>query len=196
MGEIEAAAADRPMVAVMTFFGAAQIHYGRLMEDPEAKAAFKYTLPSLKSAMQAPAAADFMTASALAGEKGKGQEREDAARYLARANDLDALPYGAFRYVTFANLVNETEDAAKWDPSIQAAMPSRADCFWRFIAAAPWTANTYYDLGNTLYGEYDMPKAWRVWDLGRAADPDWKSSLMRGVPQLEARLRRDFPDSF
>ncbi|ESQ89639.1 hypothetical protein ABAC460_12275 [Asticcacaulis sp. AC460] len=195
--DIAAAASPRPMEAVTTFFALAQIHYGALQGDSAGLAKLRSSIgPALQQAFAAPEAAGFMTASQLAGERGKGADREASARYLAQATDLDALPYGAFRYVTFANLSNYSDDSGRWDKTIRAAMPATADCFWRFIAIAPWAANTYNDLGTMLYEGYDMEKAWEVWDLARAADPDWKTSMLSGVPDLEAKLRRDFPDSF
>ncbi len=118
-----------------------------------------------------------------------------ALRNTAGATELDAMPFGTFRYITFANLVSNS-DTGKWDPAILAAMPSVEDCFWKHIAAYPWTSSVFKDLGNRELSGYQTGKAWQAWDLGRAVDPQAANGAIADVAKLEAWVRAGHPDAF
>ena len=107
------------------------------------------------------------------------------------------MEFGTFRYVTFANLVRGSKGADKWDKAIFKAMPERlVDDYWIHIAAYPWAANAYKDLGDAYLDGYDTPHAWLAYDLGRAADENWKSSAMSSLDDWENRLKSGLSDFF
>jgi hypothetical protein len=191
--------ANRPLEAILGFFMLAQ-QYSAAAVQPggQLAAPLRELMPYLRPQLQSPDAAKLTRASDLAGagKKGTSVERESAALYLANANDLDSLPYGTIRYLTFANLVRGSGDVGKWDKTIWKKMPSLADCYWLHIAAYPWASNAFSDLGHFLYASFNTWKAWEVWDLGRAIDPDWKTGVMISVLRLEEHLRTAMHDNF
>ena len=95
------------------------------------------------------------------------------------------------------NLLLVSKDREQWDPALRARLPDSATtCFWRSIAAAPWPANTYHDLGIALLGDYQIDVAWLAFDLGRAIDPTWKGGVMASIADAEQRLEHNLPDFF
>jgi hypothetical protein len=147
-------------------------------------------------ALQDPEVAKFARASDLAADAKASGDREAAARYLSGANLWSGVPFGTFRYVTFANLVRSS-DTSKWSPEVLKSMPSPLDeCYWTHIAAYPWASNAYKDLGDTYFAEYDMAGAWNAYDLGRAVDPNWRVGVMSSIAQLEDKLRVGLADFF
>ena len=164
--------------------------------DADAKKRAIAALAILKPVVATPDFGPFYRATLLAGQKGSEPERETAARYLASATDLDALPYGTFRYVTFANLIRFSQNASRWDKSIFQAMPNIRDCYWTHIASHPWSASIFKDLGDFHYSSFDAFHAWQAWDLGRSIDPDWEAGTIKAVAAFEQRCgplcRRSF----
>ena len=153
--------------------------------------------PLVRRALQDPEAASFLQASALSGGPQVAGDRPAAAAYLAHAADLDAIPFGTFRYVTFANLVRISPGSSKWDPAIFKAMPSPLVVgYWTHIAAYPWANGAFKDAGDTYLTGFDTPDAWLAYDLGRAVDPDWRSGPMAYVAHNEDTLRSRQPDFF
>ncbi len=197
LGRLDTAVkARQDMTAVMLFQELAQQYGGSLMHDAARMDRLKAIMPGFQAIMAQADSAQFMSAANLAGGSAPTPQNEAAARYLASAKALDALPFGTFRYVTFANLVRVSGDTSKWDKTIFNAMPSLADCYWTHIAAYPWAGNTYKDLGDLAYQGYEMDKAWQAWDLGRAVDPDWQTGTLQSVARYEDKLRAALPDSF
>ncbi len=191
-----AADRGRHLEAFLQFLALSQQYGGDLQSDPAKMEKLQRLAPSLKIAMAAPEVAEFNSASMLAGSTQPSSRREAAARYLAGADKLDKLPFGTFRYVTFANLVRTSGDADAWDKSIAARMPSLADCYWTHIAAYPWAGPAFKDLGDFWYAQFDTAKAWEAWDLGRAVDPGWRGGPMQAVVDLENRVRQAVPGNF
>ena len=153
--------------------------------------------PLLRAAAQDPDAARLLQVQALAGGPTTAGDREGAARWLAGSREFDTLPFGAFRYVTFANLVRVSPGASKWDPAIFRAMPSPlVDGYWTEIAAYPWASGPYKDAGDTYLQGFDAGLAWLAYNLGRAVDPDWRSGPLAYVAQNGDRLRAAQPDFF
>jgi len=198
MGRLEAAVtAKQGLAATFLFQELASQYGGSIRTDPARMTRLRAVVPSLQVLLAQPDNAPFMSAANLAGGGGKPtSQNEDAARYLANAKTLDALPFGTFRYVTFANLVRVSGDTRAWDKAIFSAMPPLADCYWTHIAAYPWASNAYKDLGDLAYQGFDMDKAWQAWDLGRAVDPDWQTGTMQSVGKYEDSLRGAMPDNF
>jgi hypothetical protein len=192
----EAVLAKKPMAAALLFLELTQQYSRQLLSGSDAAglAQLRQDLPLIR---QDPDANQLLDASTLAGDPKAQGDREAAARYLASATALDALPFGTFRHVTFANLVRVSADSAKWDPAILKAMPQPlVDSYWTHIAAYPWASNAYKDAGDAYVEGYDMWDAWIAFDLGRAVDPDWRSAAMASVGELEGRLRTAAPDFF
>lgn len=186
-----------PLTAMMLFMNLTQQYAAAFQPDAPGGSLMGDVGPVVRLALQDPATKRFMEASRLAGAPGDGTTREQAARYLASATQLDDLPFGTFRYVTYANLVRGTQDASGWDPAIASAMPRElVDNYWIHIAAYPWAANVYKDAGDTYLSGYDAPMAWLAYDLGRAVDPAWRDGPTRQVEQLEVHLREVAPDFF
>ncbi|HEY1750963.1 MAG TPA: hypothetical protein VGG29_06850, partial [Caulobacteraceae bacterium] len=193
----DAMAKGHSLEAMLRFLEFTQLYGPWLATDEgraEAQARFKSTVPAL---VNAPDVAPFWAASTIAGQSdAKPADREAAAKYLATTN-LDALPFGTFRYVTFANLVNGAGDAtAKWEPAILRSMPPLADGIWRHIARYPWAGVAYKDLGDTYMTGYQMDDAWLAYDLGRSVDRDWRAEPLGDLGNFEDRLRTDQPDFF
>ena len=155
-------------------------------------------VPLVKPVLTDPEVARLHAASDIAsGMIHQPVDRQAAARYLAQAKALDALPFGTFRYVTFANLVGGSKDTGAWDKAIFDAMPSPLVAnYWTHIAAYPRASNAYKDTGTTYLAGFDTPKAWMAFDLGRAVDPDWRSNAMKSVADYEAVLEANEPDFF
>lgn len=191
-----ATAEGRNLEAFLHFLVLSQQYGGELQSNPAKMEKLRSLAPSLKAAMAAPEVVEFNNASMLAGSTQPSSQRESAARYLAGANKLDKLPFGTFRYVTFANLVRTSGDAGGWDKSIAAHMPSLADCYWTHIAAYPWASPAFKDLGDFWYTQFDTAKAWEAWDLGRAVDPSWRGGPMQSVAGLENSVRQAVPSNF
>ncbi len=172
------------------------LQYPREAGGADAKAFGDRVRPAVAAAMQDPRAARFMAVSSAAGSRDPASRRA-SAKWLSEQGDMDALPFGAFSYVTFANLVTGATDADKWDAAIFKAMPpTLADDYWRAIAAYPWASGFYKDLGALYLANYDAEKAWLAFDLGRAIDPEWRSGPMASVAAMEDRVRAEQPDFF
>jgi hypothetical protein len=62
------------------------------------------------------------------------------------------------------------------------------------LEANPILAGVYKDLGDLLVGQYDTPRAWRCWDLGRHLAPQFKN--FEDVDQFEATLLKQYPEYF
>jgi len=147
--------------------------------------------------MNDPAAAALWQTQDLAGNPRATGDRQGAARYLAGATALDRMPFGTFRYLTFANLVRVSPESSKWDPAILKLMPTPlVDNYWTHIAAYPWAANAYKDAGDAYFSNYDTPNAWLAYDLGRAVDKEWQSGPMATLAAFEQQLRSTQPDFF
>ncbi|NOZ21337.1 MAG: hypothetical protein GXP25_09640 [Planctomycetes bacterium] len=58
----------------------------------------------------------------------------------------------------------------------------------------PYLAGAYKDLGGILFSEYDMPGAWRCWELCLKLCPGY--SLLRKFEYYQERRRKRFPDFF
>ncbi len=197
MDRIRTAVADgRSLEAFLQFLALSQQYGGELQGDSAKMEKLRRLSPSIKAAMAAPDVAEFNLASNLAGSTQPSSQREAAARYLAGADKLDKLPFGTFRYVTFANLIRTSSDADGWDKSIASHMPSLADCYWTHIAAYPWASPAFKDLGDFWYTQYDTARAWQAWDLGRAVDPGWRGGPMQAVADLESRTVQAVPGNF
>ncbi|MEW6359425.1 MAG: hypothetical protein AB1696_24020 [Planctomycetota bacterium] len=68
---------------------------------------------------------------------------------------------------------------------------------WLFIKVLqqnPYLAGAYKDLGGILFAEYDMPGAWRCWELCLKLCPGY--SLLRKFEYHQERRRTRFPDFF
>ncbi len=191
-----ATAQGRSLEAFLQFLTLSQQYSGELQSDPAKMEKLRSLAPSVRTAMATPEVVDFNRASELAGSPYQSPQREGAARYLAGASKLDTLPFGTFRYVTFANLLRNTGDTRSWDKSITAHMPPLADCYWTHIAAYPWANGAFKDLGDYWYSQFDTTKAWQAWDLGRAVDPGWPGGPMLAIGSLENRIRQSVPSNF
>lgn len=197
LGEMqEAATGGRPIDVTLLFLQFVQ-QYGALFKGSDAPTLLNRLRPLLLAAEKDSAASRLLDANRLAGGSKETGDREAAARYLAFASDLDRLPFGTFRYVTFANLVANSKDSTHWDPQIFKAMPSPlVRNYWVHIAAYPWASNAYKDAGDADFANYDMQRAWLAYDLGRAVDKGWRESVMSAVGTLEDKLRNNQPDFF
>ncbi len=198
LAALRKAETDGRSMEVWLWFNAYLQQYGFQLKGPDGQATIQALAPLIRAALQDPQVARFAAASALSGAAPNASgDRQEAARYIASAKSLDALPFGTFRYVTFANLVAGAKDAGKWDKAIFAAMPSPVVAnYWTHIAAYPWSANAYKDAGDAYFRSFDTPKAWTAFDLGRAVDPDWRSSNLKSVANYEAVLESKEPDFF
>lgn len=192
----DAAARKSALETTLTFYKIIQVYFGALERDPALMERLREAVAEVMPYFGTGEAVPLVKANDLAGDAGKGPEREASARFLMEATKLDKLDFGTYRLMTFSNLVNTTEDVDTWAPEIRKNMPSREDALYQHIAAEPWGSNAYFDLGSSRYGEFNPWEAWQIWDLGRAVDPDWPATLMSGVSNLEARIRADQPDRF
>jgi len=192
----QAAAAGRSVEVTLLFLQFAQ-QYGSLFRGPDAPALLNQLRPLVLAAEKDPAVSRLMDANGLAGDRTQAGDREAAARYLASATELDRLPFGTFRFVTFANLVQNSKDTQHWDPKIFKAMPSPlVRNYWVHIAAYPWASDAYKDAGDTDFTDYDMQGAWLAYDLGRAVDNRWRDGVMSTLGAFEDKLRSGQPDFF
>jgi hypothetical protein len=196
--QMEAAGKDkRSMEVALTLYEFSQQYGGALTADPSLGAQLRLRVgPYLVEAFKDAQVAALDRANTLAGSSESAPDREEAARFLTESKSLDALPFGTFRYVTFANLMGISGDTSMWNPEITKAMPNLPDCYWKHIAAYPWASNAFHDLGDYWYKNYEVKKAWQAWDLGRAVDPDWQLSVMSYVSKFEEKVRILAPDSF
>ena len=62
------------------------------------------------------------------------------------------------------------------------------------VHASPGLAGAYKDLGDKLFGAFDMAGAWRCWDAGRRIAPGLK--LFDQVNRFEAELLKRHPEYF
>ncbi len=198
LAALHAAAAGGRSMEVWLWFNAYLQQYGYTLKGPEGQVTIQALAPLIRVALQDPQVARFAAASALSGNAPNASgDRQEAARYIASATSLDTLPFGTFRYVTFANLVAGARDAGKWDKAVFASMPSPLVAnYWTHIAAYPWSANAYKDAGDAYVRSFDTLKAWTAFDLGRAVDPHWRSSNLKNVADYETVLEEKEPDFF
>ena len=181
-----------PVEALMLFLNITQQYGGAMRSDP---ALLDAIIPKIRASLQDQRAAQFWQANALSGDAKAPGDREAAAKYLAGAKSLDALPFGTFRYVTYANLATMTKSSDQWPVEIRSAMPQNlVDNYWRHIAVYPWAANAYMDAASTYV--FDPSNAWLAYDLGRAIDPQWRTSVLGGVVKYEQHLEATLPDFF
>lgn len=186
-------AAGRHMEANFAFLNLTQ-QYPRELSDPALMARIS---PALRATMRDPAVARFMAVNNLAGDSRQAGDREAAATYLAGAREMDAMAFGTFRMLTYANLVRGSKNADKWNAPARAGMPARVeDLYWIHIAAYPWASNAFKDVGDAYLQDFDAPTAWLAYDLGRAVDPAWRHGVMIHVEGLESNVRKGAPDFF
>jgi len=185
--------AGKPVNALLDFLELTQLE-GPLFQTDAGRALLTEDIkPTIQAVLADPAAVQFWRASGIAG--GGSGDREAAAKYLAATN-LDDLPFGTFRYVTFANLIRGAGDTSKWDPAIFRSMPRPEDGVWTHIARYPWGSNAYKDLGDTYFASYDMTDAWLAYDLGRSVDRQWRTGVIKVLSDFEDRLPVTQPDFF
>lgn len=190
-----ASQAGRHMEALMLFMNLTQQYAGSL-RGPDREAVSGKIRAMMQAAKGDPEVEAFLNASELAGGSRAAGDRQAAATFLAGATDMDALPFGAFRRVTYANLMRAA-DTSKWPAATRAGMPSNlTDNYWLHIATYPWSANAFKDAGDTYLIGYDTPSAWLAYDLGRAIDPDWRDTAMGRIEALEKQVRDRAPDFF
>lgn len=184
------------LAAMLDFLNLSQ-QYQALLLDAAHPQLLDQLKPILRVVLKDATASQLMAINDLAGDPKQPGDREAAARYLANAKFMDTLPFGTIRYVTFANIVRVSQDSEKWDPKIFQGMPAAlTDDYLIHIAAYPWSANAYNDLGKAYMAEYDMPNAWMAFDLGRAVDPGWRDGPLSNIAAFEDRLRKTAPDFF
>ena len=189
------AAAHNPIGVVFSYFTTVQLYSGSV-NTPAVRTRLQPMLTALAPALKDPRAAALWEASRLAGDGSAKGDRQAAARTLLDVG-ADAGDLADFRDITLGNLLLVSKDREQWDPALRARLPdSTTTCFWRSIAAAPWPANTYHDLGIALLGDYQIDVAWLAFDLGRAIDPTWKGGVMASIADAEQRLEHNLPDFF
>jgi hypothetical protein len=66
--------------------------------------------------------------------------------------------------------------------------------FVEVLAANPYIAGVYKDLGDLLFRSFDTPRAWRSWDIGRRIAP--KFANFGPLNQYENSLAANYPDFF
>jgi hypothetical protein len=197
-GMRKAATEGHDLQAILLFMEITQEH-GDVFDrqDAATKALAAEAAALVRQHASKPGAADFMQASGLAGDSKMKGDRQAAARFLALSRQLDGLEFGTFRYVTYANLVAGAGDTKGWDPAIAKAMPAnRTDGYWLHIAAHPWAANAYKDVGDIYLTDYEVGQAWAAYDLGRAVDPQWRIGVMPVLAKYEDDMRANHPDFF
>jgi hypothetical protein len=191
-----ASRAGRHTEATLLFFNFTQ-QYASALNGPDRAVVLAQIQAALRAGANDPTVSRYMEANRLAGNSKEPGDRQAAARFLAEATALDALPFGTFRRLTYANLVAGSGDTSKWDPATRAGMPEwLSDNYWIHIAAYPWSANAYSDVGYFHLGQFDPMTAWLAFDLGRSIDPDWRNGAMGNVEGLEGEIRRRAPDFF
>lgn len=192
----KAATNKQALSATLIFFKITQYYGGSILTDAGRKAQLAKVMQNHKALIGTGEAAALWQISNLAGVKGEEPDREAAARYLADAKGLDQLDFGSFRYVTFANLVSKSGNSSSWNRAIFAKMPPLFDNYWAHIIQYPWSGNTLYDLGNSYLAQYNASDAWRVWDMGKAIDPDWRGGLLANLTQFEQDVKQSQPEFF
>ena len=196
----KAAADGRDLEVVLLFLELTQEHpafFKQAISDEKARAVVTAIMPVVRSHMTSPNAAALMQANALASNREAKGDRQAAARFPALTPKMDAMAFGTFRHVTYANLVAVSPDSKDWEPAIRAAMPAqRVDNYWIHIAAYPWSSNAYKDAGDAYYAEYDTPQAWVAFDIGRLVDPEWREGPLATLANYEENLRAQRPDFF
>jgi hypothetical protein len=171
--------------------------FKRAQSDPSARTLANDAAGLFRAVQADPDVAALMDANRLAGSPQEKGDRQGAARFLALSHRLDSLAFGTFRYVTYGNLLAASGDIRAWDPAIAKAMPAtRTEGYWMHIAAHPWAANAYKDVGDLYLADYDVGAAWAAYDLGRAADPDWRAGVMPSLASYEDQMRAAHPDFF
>ncbi len=186
------------MKAFLQFMQITQQYGAEISQSVELTAEIRATVPGL---LQDPQTAAFYAAQNLAGDPRMTGDRQSAGRYLATSSGLDKLPFGTFRYVTYANLVQNSQNTKSWDTSFTKLMPPElADNYWIHLAAYPWAANGYIDLGNYYLKHFPehgaMSLAWCAFDYGRVIDPAGWPALGVGITRMEQHMRSDAPDFF
>lgn len=191
-GMRKAADEDRDLQALLLFMELTQEHAGAL----NASTGLREQIGPLLRRLDGRDYAQFMEASRLAGDGAAEGDRPAAARFIASQRGRE-LQFGTFLNVTYANLLAVSRDVRDWPKEVTSAMPAqRADNYWIHIAAHPWSANTYKDVGDAYYAAYEVGHAWTAFDLGRAADPSWREGVMTKVADYEDVLRKREPDFF
>ena len=186
---------DRELEAISLFLMYTQ-QYGAQIQGPDHDKILAVLRPILLKAQKDPAAQELVAIQGLAGDAQAPGDREAAARFLAQAAVFDPLPFGSFRFVTFANLRRNSANSDKWDPQILKAMPSGTDAYWTHIAAYPWAGNAFKDIGDAYYENFDTINAWLAFDLGREVDKDWRGGVLKSLSDYEDKLRTTAPDFF
>jgi hypothetical protein len=197
LARIHEAAAQGHSVEVMLLFSELGQQYKSWFIAHQQRSIMAELRPLLQKAGSDPAASMFVQTQFLSGSAQAAGDRQAAARYLAEATTMDQMPFGTFRYVTFANLVRISPGSSKWDPAIFKHMPpALVDDYWTHIAAYPWAANAYKDLGDDYIAGYNTLNAWLAFDLGREVDPNWQDGPMAEVAAYEKKLRLAQPEFF
>lgn len=79
----------------------------------------------------------------------------------------------------------------------RATLGQRGDAqklFLDVLKSNPYIAGVYKDLGDTLFVQYDTPRAWRSWDIGRKLAPGFAN--FRAINQFESSLAARHPEFF
>ncbi len=66
--------------------------------------------------------------------------------------------------------------------------------FVEALGVNPYIASAYKDFGDVLLGEFDAPRAWRSWDIGRKIAPKFPN--FDAVNQFERSLESEHPEYF
>jgi len=73
--------------------------------------------------------------------------------------------------------------------------PSTAkQLFVSALSINPYIAGAYKDFGDALLAQFDAPRAWRSWDIGRKLAPTFRN--FGAVNQLERSLASEHPEYF
>lgn len=64
------------------------------------------------------------------------------------------------------------------------------------LSAAPGVVGYYKDIGDYYARAYDHPTAWKFYDLARALPNYNGMPLLRTIDDMEAKLRKDFPELY
>ncbi|MFT7773133.1 hypothetical protein [Roseateles sp.] len=66
--------------------------------------------------------------------------------------------------------------------------------FLEVLKSNPFIAGVYKDLGDNMFVDFDMPRAWRCWDIGRKIAPGFAN--FRSINQMESSLAAQHPEFF
>ena len=66
--------------------------------------------------------------------------------------------------------------------------------FMEVLQSNPFLAGVYKDFGDLLLAQYDTPRAWRCWDIGRKLAPQFGNFV--SVNQFEKTLVAQHPEYF